>query len=1180
MANTTIKITQLPSIGNNLTAGTLIPVVAVNGITPVTDKITVGNVANFTLTNAGSTLPPALLSIYSQTVTNAAQPNITSVGTLNVSSLKISGGDNGYYLQTNGTGNLAWVAGGGSGNGVVGGSDTQIQFNNAGNFGGNVDLTWIDGNIVTTGIKTDNYYYANGQPFSGGGGLPLSNGTSNIDIATADGNVTIVADGSTWTFDTYGNLTLPNIANPSINYANGQPYGGGGGASNKIYNGNSYANIDSADGNLVINANSQQWTFGTTGVLSLPNETNIYGNGQFQIDTVGGFQLTSFTDNVGSGAQTWSFNSDGSTVFPGTSGNITGADNITANYFHGDGSQLTNLPIQPGTYSNSNVESLLSDFGTNTISTTGNVSGGSFTLAGDTILNNLTNTITLQTGGDSWTFGTDGNLTLPSNTSSINYANGDPYGGGGSANTGNVTFDNITIQGVNGLNLSAGTDFTANSAYLRVRSGDYPTHIHFDTGNNQYFDQYFGADAKFVKVEANGNVVINADDYAGNGATWTFGADGTTQFPANTINTAGQLSIKSFDSLLDIQSANTTVGSGGEILLNSGFTGPTSAGVTIAAYVDGTLPSLKEWVFDATGNLTLPANTFAVNYANGTQAQFSQISKGNSNVSVPTSSDNVYINTNDGNSRQWIFNKDGSLRTPGNVDIYGTINFPQQVSSINWSTYNIELSQYGRINTNVDFFANANVIGAQYLKGDGSNISNISGSNIVGNVGNALNAYAVAAANVTGLGNLALLNKDGNSSNVLYGNGVFASVPATYGNSNVATFLASFGSNTISTTGNINGGNITVTGTANTGISSIVAGVTNTLLPNTIASFSANVNSYTQVTLQNKSNGADATADYIITADNGSDTVNYADFGIINSGYDNGTPTNSLGNIVYAADTYLYAQGNTGNASQSGGNLAIGTTVPGKNVKIFAGGVNNSSIIANIANTGMTVTGNITVANGSFVGNGAGLTNVTVNAAGNIQGTSSNVSLIAGSYTSTFDNTGNLTVSGNIIATGGILAVPAWTSAGAITFGATTTAPTKPTARVQDNISYRQLGAKQWEVIMSWLVTSATGSVNGTGDYLFTLPNSLSFDTTLPSQQIYTGGVASSSWNTASYIIPSGSGVINNGTVGGQVYPLVYNGTTFRILTTTYNSAVQCWGAGYYGAACPGMQLTFRFTST
>ena len=70
-------------------------------------------------------------------------------------------------------------------------------------------------------------------------------------------------------------------------------------------------------------------------------------------------------------------------------------------------------------------------------------------------------------------------------------------------------------------------------------------------------------------------------------------------------------------------------------------------------------------------------------------------------------------------------------------------------------------------------------------------------------------------------------------------------------------------------------------------------------------------------------------------------------------------------------------------------------------------------------------------------------------------------------------------------------------------------------------------------------------------------------------------GISGSTFNDS-----SGSGVINNGTVGGQVYPLVYNGTTFRILTTTYNSAVQCWGAGYYGAACPGMQLTFRFTST
>lgn len=211
------------------------------------------------------------------------------------------------------------------------------------------------------------------------------------------------------------------------------------------------------------------------------------------------------------------------------------------------------------------------------------------------------------------------------------------------------------------------------------------------------------------------------------------------------------------------------------------------------------------------------------------------------------------------------------------------------------------------------------------------------------------------------------------------------------------------------------GGMLSVPGTLNTGISSIVAGVSNTLLPNTVASFSANVNNYVQVTLQNKSSGADATADFIITADNGSDTVNFADFGIINSGYDNTTPSNSLGNIVFAADTYLYAQGNASNISQPGGNLAIGTTTIGKTVKVFAGGANSNSVIGTFSSTGLAVagtvsgTGNISTS-GKFVGDGSALTNVTVSVAGNIVGTSQNVSLVAGSYTATFDNTGVLTL--------------------------------------------------------------------------------------------------------------------------------------------------------------------------
>ena len=174
---------------------------------------------------------------------------------------------------------------------------------------------------------------------------------------------------------------------------------------------------------------------------------------------------------------------------------------------------------------------------------------------------------------------------------------------------------------------------------------------------------------------------------------------------------------------------------------------------------------------------------------------------------------------------------------------------------------------------------------------------------------------------------------------------------------------------------------------------------------------------------------------------------------------------------------------------------------------------------------------------------------------------------------------GNITV-GNITTAGSILAVPAWTSAGNITITATTTNPGKGTTTF-DNISYRQLGAKQWEVVLTYIQTVANG-VNGTGDYLVTLPNGLSFDTTLPSQQITTTDIGTNTYALMSYIIPSGSGLINNESLGGQVYPLVYNATKFRILTTSYGSAIQCWGSGYYalGGDDPKIQLTFRFTST
>jgi hypothetical protein len=231
-----IKITSLTNIGSNLSYTSIFPVVNVTG-SPFTNKANLQIIGNYILSQAGgANMVQAAQATLAQAVVNSAQPNITSVGTLSISTLNISGGTNGQYLQTNGSGNLAWVSGGGSGNGVVGGSNTQIQFNNAGNFGGSSGLTWngstgvlstlnlvalgatiygntaltnlnVAGNLTTNNIFTDNYYYANGTPFSGGGNIVIwttapsantSAGTAGQAAYDAGGNLYVCVTTNSW----------------------------------------------------------------------------------------------------------------------------------------------------------------------------------------------------------------------------------------------------------------------------------------------------------------------------------------------------------------------------------------------------------------------------------------------------------------------------------------------------------------------------------------------------------------------------------------------------------------------------------------------------------------------------------------------------------------------------------------------------------------------------------------------------------------------------------------------------------------------------------------------------------------------------------------------------------------------------------------------------------------------
>jgi hypothetical protein len=76
------------------------------------------------------------------TTVNLTVSGAASLG--DVANVSILGGLNGYFLQTDGLGTLTWAAGGngGGGNGSPGGSNTQVQFNNAGSFGGDPGFTY------------------------------------------------------------------------------------------------------------------------------------------------------------------------------------------------------------------------------------------------------------------------------------------------------------------------------------------------------------------------------------------------------------------------------------------------------------------------------------------------------------------------------------------------------------------------------------------------------------------------------------------------------------------------------------------------------------------------------------------------------------------------------------------------------------------------------------------------------------------------------------------------------------------------------------------------------------------------------------------------------------------------------------------------------------------------------
>ena len=195
----------------NITGGNLIT----GGVLSVTGNATVGNIS----------ATSGVFTTVAGSLTTAAQSNITSTGTLSslsvsgtsnlgaVGNVTITGGTNGYVLSTNGSGTLSWVAQSSGGGASISNGTSNI---NIATSGGNV-TTGVNGNanilVVTgTGANVNGTLSVTGQSNLGAvGNVVITGGTANYVLKT-DGSGTL-----SWVAQTpSANITVDNFTGNGV----------------------------------------------------------------------------------------------------------------------------------------------------------------------------------------------------------------------------------------------------------------------------------------------------------------------------------------------------------------------------------------------------------------------------------------------------------------------------------------------------------------------------------------------------------------------------------------------------------------------------------------------------------------------------------------------------------------------------------------------------------------------------------------------------------------------------------------------------------------------------------------------------------------------------------------------------------------------------------------------------
>ena len=511
---------------------------------------------------------------------------------------------------------------------------------------------------------------------------------------------------------------------------------------------------------------------------------------------------------------------------------LLASGNITSNIITTGNAYLGNIITTGNSYlgSNANVNitggnvgEVLTTDGTGNLSwavgstaNTGNITFANTTLSTVDTLSNITLSTydTANSITSNWVFGTDGNLTLPSNSSAINYANGAPFGGSTAAAvpaiyfTATATGNNQTFSNTYLAAYTSNTDITLfyNGALLDsdfytlsgdtitvttpVSIGDSINIIRTAIANANAISGYSNADANtFMAAGFVGDIIPNGN---------------AVQSLGNITNQWKDLWVSNatiYFNTVPLSANNNTLTFAGEPLLisngssNINTTGTIETGGIIS---DGNVVANTGYFFIGDGGLLSNISGGGGSYSNANVANYLPTYTGSlDSVDTITTTGNISVGAGA------FFIGDGGLLS--NIST-GTV-----YSNANVAAY---MPTYTGNLGNVD-----NITLSGTIAGNGAGLTDITGANVTGQVANALVAgtvYTNAQPNITSVGQLTSLGVTGNItlgaggffigdggllSNISGGNG-------TYGNGDVALYLPTYTGNldnidSITTTGNI-----------------------------------------------------------------------------------------------------------------------------------------------------------------------------------------------------------------------------------------------------------------------------------------------------------------------------------------------------------------------------------------